>query len=77
MPANGKKLVIGGQEILPGERKVIDIPVAPTYTHDNLSISALVPSCSSAPPSTAMRSTVWRLSAACSRIRTSSVSAVP
>lgn len=42
MPANGKKLVIGGQEILPGERKVIDIPVAPTYTHDNLSISLQV-----------------------------------
>ncbi|MEQ9394289.1 succinylglutamate desuccinylase/aspartoacylase family protein [Haliea sp.] len=42
MPANGKTLVIGGQEILPGERKVIDIPVAPTYTHDNLSISLQV-----------------------------------
>ncbi|MDP4918707.1 MAG: succinylglutamate desuccinylase/aspartoacylase family protein, partial [Haliea sp.] len=42
MPANGKALTIGGQAILPGERKVIDIPVAPTYTHDNLSISVQV-----------------------------------
>ncbi|HAN68429.1 MAG TPA: succinylglutamate desuccinylase, partial [Halieaceae bacterium] len=42
MPANGKALKIGGQVIQPGERKVIDIPVAPTYTHDNLSISVQV-----------------------------------
>jgi len=35
-------LVIGGEEILPGERKNIEIPVAPTYTHDTLSISVQV-----------------------------------
>lgn len=35
-------LVIGGQEILPGERHNIEIPVAPTYTHDTLSISVQV-----------------------------------
>lgn len=42
MPANGKVLDIGGQRVQPGERKVIDIPVAPTYTRDNLSISVQV-----------------------------------
>jgi|TARA_R100000005_G_scaffold18672_2_gene7862 hypothetical protein len=42
MPANGKALDIGGQRVQPGERKVIDIPVAPTYTRDNLSISVQV-----------------------------------
>lgn len=42
MPDNGKKLIIGKREIQPGERTVIDIPVAPMYTHDNLSISAQV-----------------------------------
>lgn len=42
MPGNGRKLIIGNREILPGERTVIDIPVAPMYTHDNLSISAQV-----------------------------------
>ena len=36
------RLVIGGQEILPGERANIEIPVAPTYTHDTLSISVQV-----------------------------------
>ncbi len=35
-------LVIGGVEILPGERCNIEIPVAPTYTHDTLSISVQV-----------------------------------
>ncbi|MCB1696721.1 MAG: succinylglutamate desuccinylase/aspartoacylase family protein [Pseudomonadales bacterium] len=35
-------LVIGGEEILPGERRNIEIPVAPTYTHDTLSISVQV-----------------------------------
>lgn len=35
-------LLIGGQEILPGERANIEIPVAPTYTHDTLSISVQV-----------------------------------
>ncbi|WP_232059067.1 succinylglutamate desuccinylase/aspartoacylase family protein [Kineobactrum salinum] len=42
MPGNGSKLIIGDREIVPGERTVIDIPVAPMYTHDNLSISAQV-----------------------------------
>lgn len=37
-----EQLLIGGQEILPGERKVIDIPVAPMYTHDSLSLSVQV-----------------------------------
>ncbi len=35
-------LVIGGQEIAPGSQHMIEIPVAPTYTHDNLSISVQV-----------------------------------
>jgi predicted deacylase len=35
-------LVVGGKEILPGERRNIEIPVAPTYTHDTLSISVQV-----------------------------------
>jgi len=35
-------LVIGGESILPGERRNIEIPVAPTYTHDNLAISVQV-----------------------------------
>ena len=35
-------LVIGGEEILPGERRNIEIPVAPTYTHDTPSISVQV-----------------------------------
>jgi hypothetical protein len=42
MPGNGRQLIIGDREILPGERTVIDIPVAPMYTHDNLSISVQV-----------------------------------
>jgi uncharacterized protein len=37
-----EQLIIGGQEILPGERRVIDIPVAPMYTHDTLSLSVQV-----------------------------------
>lgn len=37
-----EQLFIGGQEILPGERRVIDIAVAPMYTHDDLSISVQV-----------------------------------
>lgn len=32
-------ITIWGTEILPGGREVIDVPVAPMYTHDNLSIS--------------------------------------
>ena len=39
---NSDPLVIGGQEVLPGERANIEIPVAPTYTHDTLSISVQV-----------------------------------
>ncbi|MCP5129347.1 MAG: succinylglutamate desuccinylase/aspartoacylase family protein [Pseudomonadales bacterium] len=35
-------LVIGGEEVLPGERANIEIPVAPTYTHDTLAISVQV-----------------------------------
>lgn len=37
-----ERLVIGGREVLPGERANIEIPVAPTYTHDTLSISVQV-----------------------------------
>jgi hypothetical protein len=36
------ELVIGGVSITPGERTVIEIPVAPMYTHDDLSISVQV-----------------------------------
>ena len=35
-------LVIGGVSVPQGERRTIDIPVAPMYTHDDLSISACV-----------------------------------
>ncbi|GAB3273645.1 succinylglutamate desuccinylase/aspartoacylase family protein [Parahaliea aestuarii] len=35
-------LVIGGQTIEPGGHYTVDIPVAPMYTHDNLSISVKV-----------------------------------
>jgi predicted deacylase len=33
---------IGGVAVPPGERRVIDIPVAPMYTHDHLSITVQV-----------------------------------
>jgi len=33
------ELVIGGEVIAPGERRTVNIPVAPMYTHDTLSIS--------------------------------------
>ena len=33
---------IGGVGISPGERAVVDIPVAPMYTHDDLSITVQV-----------------------------------
>lgn len=36
------ELIIGSIAIAPGERKVVDIPVAPMYTHDDLSISVQV-----------------------------------
>ena len=32
-------ITIGGIDIAPGERKVIDIRVAPMYTHDDISIA--------------------------------------
>ena len=35
-------ITIGGVTIAPGERRLIDIPVAPMYTHDDLSISVQV-----------------------------------
>lgn len=36
------KLTIGGKSIEPGQQCMIEIPVAPMYTHDNLSISVQV-----------------------------------
>lgn len=36
------ELVIGGVSISPGERTLVEIPVAPMYTHDDLSISVQV-----------------------------------
>ena len=33
------ELSIGGTPILPGERPVIDVPVAPMYTHDDIAIT--------------------------------------
>ena len=36
------ELLIGGVAVGPGERKTIDVPVAPMYTHDDLSISVQV-----------------------------------
>ncbi|PLW81748.1 succinylglutamate desuccinylase [Kineobactrum sediminis] len=42
MPVTGNILTIGDQDIAPGTRSVIDLPVAPMYTHDNISISAQV-----------------------------------
>lgn len=35
-------IVIGGVNIAPGARVIVNIPVAPMYTHDNLSISVQV-----------------------------------
>ncbi len=35
-------LKIGGVSIAPGQRQTIDVPVAPMYTHDDLSISVQV-----------------------------------
>ena len=37
-----EQLIIGGQQVMPGERVTIEIPVAPMYTHDTVSISVLV-----------------------------------
>jgi predicted deacylase len=36
------ELVIGGVPVNPGQRETIDVPVAPMYTHDDLSISVQV-----------------------------------
>ncbi len=36
------ELVIAGESIAPGERRLIDVPLAPLYTHDNLSLSVQV-----------------------------------
>lgn len=36
------ELTIGGIAIKPGEHRVIDVPVAPMYTHDDLSITVQV-----------------------------------
>lgn len=36
------ELTIGGVSIEPGDRQVIDVPVAPMYTHDDLSITVQV-----------------------------------
>ena len=35
-------LTIGGVTVSPGKRQIIDVPVAPMYTHDDLSISVQV-----------------------------------
>lgn len=35
-------LTVGGVSIAPGSRQIVDVPVAPMYTHDDLSISAQV-----------------------------------
>lgn len=35
-------LTIGGVEVAPGERRTIEIPLAPTYSHDDLSMSVHV-----------------------------------
>ena len=32
-------LIIGGEEILPNSRRIINIPVAPVYTQDSLSLN--------------------------------------
>ncbi len=38
----GAELVIGGVSVAPGERREVDLAVAPVYTHDNLSMSVQV-----------------------------------
>ena len=42
MTSSIPELSIGGVTIEPGERQVIDVPVAPMYTHDDLSITVQV-----------------------------------
>ncbi len=36
------ELVISGESVAPGERRLIEMPLAPLYTHDNLSLSVQV-----------------------------------
>ena len=36
------EFVVGGMSVSPGQRVTVDVPVAPMYTHDDLSISAQV-----------------------------------
>ncbi len=42
MAQKAAALEIGGRTISPGERATVDIPVAPMYTHDDLSMTAQV-----------------------------------
>ena len=42
MTSSKPELSIGGIHVQPGERQVIDVPVAPMYTHDDLSITVQV-----------------------------------
>ena len=42
MPATNPELVIGGHSIAPGDRREVDLLVAPTYTHDDLSMTVQV-----------------------------------
>ncbi|TGD75831.1 succinylglutamate desuccinylase/aspartoacylase family protein [Mangrovimicrobium sediminis] len=37
-----QSITIGGQTIAPGERRTVDLPVAPMYTHDDLCMSVQV-----------------------------------
>lgn len=39
MTSSSHEISIGGINILPGERRIIDVPVASMYTHDDLSIA--------------------------------------
>jgi predicted deacylase len=42
MSARHAAIEIGGVSVAPGEHRTVDIPVAPLYTHDDLSISVQV-----------------------------------
>jgi predicted deacylase len=42
MPASQPEFTIGGVSIAPGESRAVDIPVAPLYTHDDLSLTVQV-----------------------------------
>lgn len=39
MKDKADEIIVGGTIIEPGQRRIIDIPVAPMYTHDDLSIT--------------------------------------